>query len=169
MDKRPSSVTIPSGIVQIWYSKNGSLKKKNTLSRISRLFWRLNQSGQIEKVSQECRLTQSNASSDSVLRPVNVESQLPSLPVTLLSVYSVTGIVLSALYPLFHLIFFGPVRYAYDTDGNFGAPRRKQNAVYTVGCLSLLFYEGISLVQVPTPPPNYSAWASSQVPRLEIL
>lgn len=76
---------------------------------------------------------------DSILRPVNTEAQLPSLPVTLLSVYSVTGIVLSALYPLFYLIFFGPVTYAYDTDGNLGAPRRKQTAVYTVGCLSLLF------------------------------
>lgn len=55
---------------------------------------------------------------------MNVVSQLPSLPVTLLSVYSVAGIVLSALYPLFYLIFFGCVTYSYDTDGKFGAPRR---------------------------------------------
>lgn len=83
-----------------------------------------NQSGQIEKVSQECRVTQSSESFESILRPVNAVSQLPSSSVTLLNIYPVTGIVLSALYPLFYLIFFGHVPQAYDTDGKFGAPRR---------------------------------------------
>lgn len=74
-------------------------------------------------MSQEHRTTQGNKSFESILQSISVFSQLPNLFVTLLNLYSMTGIVLRALHILFHLILSGYVTYARDIDGKYEAQR----------------------------------------------
>lgn len=117
VNQRPSSVTLPSGfnppershektLLESPYS-SGSLASRDKF----RTFLRNIESHKAVKGFEPG------------LQPINAVSQRPSAVATLLDIYFVTGIVLSAYHTLFHLTFSRQVTNAHDTDRKFEAQR----------------------------------------------
>lgn len=128
------------------------------------------QSGQIENVPQECRVTQNSASFDSILRPVN-ECSISTSKFTC----HFTKCVLCGRYCAECLISIILFNIFWTCDifiwywWKIWSSKEVANcSVYSWLSLSS-FLRGHQSCSGTTPPPNYSVWASSQVPRLEIL